>query len=105
MEIVLENISSIEIIVGKPFVIENKLTMENISHIKLPLEDVYKANSINHKNDGIIIDNYKNYLEDPLRIGFMEQFPVKTVLESYEINDKVRGFDVTYNVHYCYRYS
>ena len=74
--------------------------LENITHIKTSIEDVYNANSKHHTVDGKITDNYREYLEDNLHIGFMEQFPVKTILESYEITNKVRGFDVTYKVHY-----
>ncbi len=54
------------------------------------------------KNSGNkILDNYNAYLKQPIRIGFMDSYPVKEVLDEITINSKCKNFDVSFKVKYC----
>lgn len=49
-------------------------------------------------------DNYRKYLDEPLKIGFTEAFPEKPggTIADMTIQEKCMGFDISLNVRYCW---
>jgi hypothetical protein len=46
--------------------------------------------------------HYEEYLNQPLRVGFMDSFPIDNIIDTIEVSGKCRDFDVIFNVHLCY---
>lgn len=56
-----------------------------------------KMNTAPRKYAGKIQDNYDEYLKKPIRIGF-DHYPVVGVMDVIHVDDKCRGFDVSFTV-------